>query len=508
MTDTDTVLLRLHDNHPQRSLLENWIRCGVIDPVHQDRRSQETTTSAVSVIVTDDPDFDLNTGSQTRKLLLVCDSAEAAQLAGPHVDDVMLLPGSQAEFNLRCRRLLGLTALRPVAREIDPITGALNEAAFQAAALRRHTAGPSAGMQLIRFSCSLRNITRVNTTFGRSVGDLLLEELARRITEGLGPSATFGRLAGPEFVILDECATDAAAETHAATLRQILAGPFEIAGYSIDPGITVEFKATEPAPALAPNPAPDLSPIGTDLDAPSELRDPSIDRALARDEYILLYQPQDSLLTTEIAGLMAMLRWRRPGLGLLVPSDFIPLARLSGQVNDITTWAFDRLAAEGFAEPDRMAHRCSISVDFLTIEKGTLQALVLQALARHPRLRGWLDLGVSVPERVSNALWNSLERLAATGVSISLEIGASSMPDLSTALAAGIRRLQVDIAALSNPAVCAYMAAARTSGLSLTAVAIETSQQLAHARANGITEVQGHYLGPPQPASRAQWRRS
>jgi len=196
----------------------------------------------------------------------------------------------------------------------------------------------------------------------------VLQAVTARLRERLREVDTIARLGGDEFVVILESVTD---KVHAAGVAQdiveAMAEPFVLAGQEI-------FVTASVGVALCPADAESVEKLienaefamyqakqegrnnvqlyareqnqrrGANLGTESKLR-----RALERDELLLNFQPKVDIQTGAITGAEALLRWRNPALGLVLPGDFIPLAEDIGLIVPIGEWVLQRACAQASA---------------------------------------------------------------------------------------------------------------------------------------------------------------
>ena len=237
----------------------------------------------------------------------------------------------------------------------DPLTGLPNRTLI----LDR------AGQMLVRARRELRpvaalfvdldNFKEINDTLGHEAGDKILQAVAERFTATLRGNDTVGRLGGDEFVVLAEGLSLAAgAELVAERIQDVLREPFRIDGYEGAPlrlsasvGIAVGDRDTAQdllrdadialyrAKALGKNRCASFEPAmqSAVLDRLELTMD--LHAALAHGEFFVLYQPVLELADKSICGVEALLRWRHPIRGVVMPEEFMPLLEDSGLILEV-----------------------------------------------------------------------------------------------------------------------------------------------------------------------------
>ncbi|MEJ2061108.1 MAG: EAL domain-containing protein [Gammaproteobacteria bacterium] len=200
----------------------------------------------------------------------------------------------------------------------------------------------------------------VNDTLGHHYGDLLLQEVGKRLHDSVGVPHVLARLGGDEFGILVEKAGGAGRIMSLGDkIHHELELPFNIEGYSVDVGVSIGIaffprdgreqdvllKRAEIAMYEAKKGPTKVISYHHDLDthAPTHLSlVGELRHAIEHDELIVYYQPQLSLTTYRVEGAEALVRWpKHPRYGRMMPDEFIPLAEQSGVINILNRWVLD-----------------------------------------------------------------------------------------------------------------------------------------------------------------------
>jgi diguanylate cyclase (GGDEF)-like protein len=211
--------------------------------------------------------------------------------------------------------------------------------------------------QVVLMLMDLNHFKEINDTLGHSAGDEVLALVAQRLTGILRDTDTLARLGGDEFALVLPDVTHArsTAERVARKVLQCFNAPFRAAdnelflGTSI--GIVIYPEHGNDIDTLLSR--ADVAMYGTKNKDPGYLfytpvLDPNAQRhlqlsadlrhALARDELLLYYQPKIDIRTGRVVGAEALIRWRHPQLGVLLPEMFMPLAERAGLIKPITDW--------------------------------------------------------------------------------------------------------------------------------------------------------------------------
>jgi len=379
----------------------------------------------------------------------------------------------------------------------------------------------------------------INDTLGHSSGDQVLREVADRLAAsasriaaggGVGreePRVGLARLGGDEFaVLLDGVSGPEVAARAARHMLRLLSVPIDLDGHEVvigaSIGITIWPEDGEDVETLVRNADtamyhakeqgrnsyqfyadPMNAVIFKRLLLENKLR-----RAIERDELELHFQPKVKLATGRVTGLEALARWRDPELGIVAPSEFIPLAEETGLIGAIGEWAVQAalLQARAWREQGISGLRVSVNLSGRELDDSLVRRVVgfLQEAAVDPE---WLDLEITETALMSNEALSGrvLGELRNLGVTISLDDFGTGYSSLSY-----LRRLPIDTVKIdrsfiqgieSEPddasLVAAIVSMAKVLRLSVVVEGVENEEQLQLLRDVGCDEVQGNWLSPP-----------
>jgi diguanylate cyclase (GGDEF)-like protein len=406
--------------------------------------------------------------------------------------------------------------------EHDPLTGLPNRAAFHqhlGTALNRARTGRR---QIGILRLGLDRFKEINDVFGEAVGDEVLREVAHRLMEAAA-EAFLARLGGDEFSLIVEGKQPAAAEALADRLQAALAGGFAIKGHELRIGVSIGV-------ALFPGDGNDATTLVGNADAALHRAkadgrgiirffDGDIDRrlrdrralqhdlrsAVGRSELSLYYQPQ-ARLDRAITGFEALVRWRHPTRGLVLPATFIPVAEESGLIFEIGDWVLREACREAASWPARL--RISVNLSALQLRQGDLPGLVRSVLAETGLAPDLLELeiteGVLIDDHQRAVA--ILTELKSFGVRIVLDDFGTGYSSLSYLQSFPFDKIKIDrsfIRNLDSPQSASITRAIMTMGhglgLPILAEGVEAEEQLAFLLREACDEVQGALIGGAHP---------
>lgn len=378
----------------------------------------------------------------------------------------------------------------------------------------------------------------INDSLGHKAGDALLIEMAARLKQAVRPQDTVSRMGGDEFTLLLP-QTDAQGAAHLAQeLIEQISAPSRIAGMDliVTPSIGI---------AIYPGDGQDVDSLlqagdtamyrakaagggnfqfyepGMHLSASRTLQlENALRRALERDELELHYQPQIELGTRRVIGCEALLRWRHPQLGLVPPSEFIPIAEQSGLILPIGEWVLRTAAAQNKAWQAAGLGQSVVAVNVSPVQFRQMQLAhavrsVLEQAGLEP---GWLELELTegVVSADPEAAVSIMEQLDRLGVQLSVDDFGTGYSSLSYLKRFPIDRLKIDQSFMRDlerdPGtaliVAGVIAMARSLGLRTIAEGVETAAQADWLVSAGCDEVQGYRYARPMPAQQYErWLR-
>jgi EAL domain-containing protein (putative c-di-GMP-specific phosphodiesterase class I) len=240
--------------------------------------------------------------------------------------------------------------------------------------------------------------------------------------------------------------------------------------------------------------------------------DSDLREAIAKEQFVLHYQPQIALRTGQVTGAEALLRWQRPGHGLVGPSDFLARAEENGLIVPINEWALREACrqAKSWQQRGHPPTRVGVNLSSIQFFKQNVPLLVTKVLA-DTGLDPWLldlELTESIMMHDAEAVAKDLQQLRDLGVGISIDDFGTRYSTLSYVKHFPVDRLKIDQCFVreitTNPSDAAIVRAIVSLGhsldLKIVAEGVETLEQTALLRIEGCDEVQGFYFGVPMRA--------
>ncbi|MFS0727256.1 putative bifunctional diguanylate cyclase/phosphodiesterase [Paenibacillus sp. 1P07SE] len=366
----------------------------------------------------------------------------------------------------------------------------------------------------------------VNDSFGREFGDMLLMQVAERLTRRLTEQDMTARMEGDEFaVLLMGAGSEDELVTRTAELLAELEEPFELQGFPLhitaSVGIAVSEPQDEPGQLMikaekALSKAKDSGRNGYILYSEawsSSSRERltlqhEIRQAIQRQEFILYYQPQYDLSSGEVVGLEALLRWQHPERGLVPPGQFIPVAEDSGMIVQLGDWVLEEACRQNKLWQDAGLTAVPVSVNlsirqFLQQNLAEKVAGVLERTGLSPELLD-LEITESMTMDVDHATHCLLE-LTRMGINISIDDFGTGYSSLNYLKKLPIGRLKIDRSFVRDiqhdpgdaAIVAAIIAMAHNLNMQVIAEGVENEGQLQFLKRHGCDEMQGYFWSAP-----------
>ena len=377
----------------------------------------------------------------------------------------------------------------------------------------------------------LDNFKYVNDSLGHNAGDELLKTVARRMVACLRATDTVLRLGGDEFVVvLADQSTSIEGVT--ATLRRLqsaIAEPIQIGRHRVQVtgsfGVASYPQDGEDAESLLANADAAMYRVKDNGRNNFQLYQPDINEkvqekfrmqeelraAVARNEFVLHYQPQVNLRTRVVFACEALIRWNHPTLGLLMPARFIALAEDSGLIEPIGEWVLREACRQARAWQDAGLPpiRMSVNVSARQFKDRRLTATVADALRASGLEAKFLELELTeslIMQDVEQAV-ATMEELEGLGVLLSIDDFGAGYSSLSALKTFPVARLKIDRAFIKGlpgdegdkAFAAAVISLGKKLNMKVIAEGVETAEQAEFLRKNKCEEVQGYHLSKPIP---------
>lgn len=368
----------------------------------------------------------------------------------------------------------------------------------------------------------------INDTVGHHFGDRFLGEVAARLQTTVRDEDTVARLGGDEFaIVLEGMNSMSDIGKVARKLTRDLALPFLVDGremyvtgsigvarHPVD-GSDVHTllrkadSAMYRAKQLGKNTYRFYSEVEGEEDTARLELEQQLRRAVERHEFIVYYQPQVSIDTSEVVGVEALLRWQHPEQGIIEPNRFIPLLEETGLIVDVGEWVLREVCihAVGWDALGLPPVRVAVNLSSKQFTKRDLVgdvARILDETGLDPKRINIEITEGTLASKIDSTV-KTLDKLNALGITISVDdfgVGYSSLNYLKRF---PIHKLKIDqsfvrdVTTDANDAAIAsaIIALAHKLNLEVIAEGVETLEQLFFLSRQGCHEVQGHLISHP-----------
>jgi diguanylate cyclase (GGDEF)-like protein/PAS domain S-box-containing protein len=385
------------------------------------------------------------------------------------------------------------------------------------------------------FALAFIDLTRfksINDSLGHAAGDRLLQVISQRIRESLRTDDFVARVGGDEFVIiLKNVRSNEDLEEVLQKITRVFEQPVSLNEKDVRVGVSVGT-ALFPQDAESPDTLmrnadtamyhakTDGGDVRTRQYFP-ELTEAARQRfemeealraALDNDEFHLVYQPQIDLASGRMAAVEALVRWQRPGHGMVSPGEFIPVAEAAGLINELDNWVLNEACRQARAWSDAGLQFGRISVNLSAIELSGehLADRILAAIRHHDILADHLGIEVTESMLMENIgdVYERLRALSEAGVFIAIDDFGTGYSSLSYLKRLTVNELKIDKSFIDDlpdqdydRAICeTIIQMGRHLGLEVIAEGVETQQQADYLLTQGCQRAQGYWFARPLPA--------
>jgi diguanylate cyclase (GGDEF)-like protein/PAS domain S-box-containing protein len=413
----------------------------------------------------------------------------------------------------------------------DELTGLMNRAAFHELADKALRRASRSSVKSALLFLDLDGLKAVNDARGHEAGDELLRAVASRLAESVREADTVARLGGDEFALLLDAASEEA-EVAAAADRVIAAvsEPLRIDDdqpivVTASVGIAIQSRAGESGADLLK--AADAAMyrakgLGGNrfqfFNAASDRRAAAwleagraLARAIERDELTVHYQPEVDLATGSVVAVEALVRWRHPERGLLLPAAFMSQAERQGLAESVDDWVVRRACRQAIAWSDDglPPFRIAVNLSSVHVRRSRLDEIVRRRLDESglPAERLELEVTEDLLEQGDEPAEEMLRRLQAHGARIVIDRFGRARSQIERLRTFPVDALKIDGSFVrelpgESRMTVSLIGLAHAFGLEAIAGCVETPEQVSVLRVHGCDRAVGHAFSVPTPAER------
>ena len=440
------------------------------------------------------------------------DSALEIEVLARSFDQMREAVSEREERILRLAYHDALTGLANRPRLLERLDQLIGEA--------RHSGQPVSVLLM-----DLDRFKNVNDALGHQHGDVVLQEVARRLTGLLRDSDTVARLGGDEFAVLLPQTSSNTAQSVAAKVTAALDQPIEIEGQNVDIGASVGI-------ATYPEHGADAATLLRDADVAmyaakrshagvmvfserhsaekqqqlSLLSD--VRKAIEENQLVLHYQPKIEIASGRVVGVEGLVRWQHPRRGLVAPGEFIPFLEQSGHIRSLTRWAL-RAGVRQATGWNRKGLVASINISARDLLSPDLPLFLRELLAEHAMSADHLCLELTESSFVDDpgTAFATVEQLHDLGVKLAIDDYGTGYSSLAYIQRLPMDELKIDrsfvgrlIHSRDNQTIVrSTIELGHNLGLKVTAEGVEDAEALAMLARMGCDTGQGFHIGKPLP---------
>lgn len=377
----------------------------------------------------------------------------------------------------------------------------------------------------------------INDAYGHYVGDHILIELAKRLMTFENPDTLIARLGGDEFVIAfdGKCTRSEAEEV----LRKVVlkcSEPIEAGDYTFEVTISIGvsmypvdadnadmlLRNADMAMYQAKKEGNNKIVVFNDILKQNNRRKNKIEIGLKKadfnKEFTLYYQPQFTIPDKKLIGMEALLRWNCPGLGVVSPGEFIPIAEEINWIIPVGEWVMTRAVsqiAQWNHEYDASL-KMAINVSPKQLAQADFSHQILSALALEGIPAEWIDVEITegVALEGSHKINKISEQFQETGITVSIDDFGTGYSSLSYLKMFPFKRVKIALQLIDNITFDRYdlqivrsiLLLAESIGIDCIAEGVETQEQFDLLHGLGCRQMQGYFLGKPMPAGEFETR--
>jgi diguanylate cyclase (GGDEF)-like protein/PAS domain S-box-containing protein len=412
----------------------------------------------------------------------------------------------------------------------DPLTGLPNRTLFYDTLGKTLAQAKRKNWGVVVLYIDLDHFKTVNDTHGHAMGDVLLTQVGNRLLDSVRVRDTVGRLGGDEFAVILILQDRRKGSTVVARkIKEALAVPFTLGSYDVtvtasigitsypedasEPELLIKYADT--AMYQAKQKGRDTHCTFTPQMNVELLKQLSLEAALRKaienEQFVIHYQPKVDMQTGRITGLEALLRWQRPGHGLVPPLYFIPVLEETGLIVQAGNWVISTVCHQikKWSQSPVGPWQVSVNVSGRQFVDHDLEADVDRALLESGIDPSLLELELTESSLMQNteATISTLSALKGRGVELSIDDFGTGYSSLAYLQRFPIDKVKIDIAFVRNIAgdfaqstiAQTIIQMAHSLDLKCIAEGVETLEQQEYLRHHGCDEMQGYFFSRPLP---------
>lgn len=409
----------------------------------------------------------------------------------------------------------------------DPLTGVPNRMLFLQNLARTLDSASRHQAPFVLLYIDLDGFKRINDYYGNDCGDQVVTTVVQRLSRCVRKSDGIARVGPDEFtLILEDCRNREDAALVAQKLVDVLSAPYTVAHQPVaiscsigvalypDAGQTAEqlLQAANIAMREAKRYRGSLFSFFTheaNVESMSRLRmEEDLRRAVENEEFELYYQPRVGLESGDIIGMEALIRWRHPERGLILPAEFIPIAEESGVIVAIGYWVIARVCQD-LALFDNSSNKeldIAINLSFKQLQDENFVATVTRIIRQSGVDAHRLEFELTETAIMSSyqQTYEGMMALARLGVTFSLDDFGTGFSSFAHIQRLPISALKVDQSFVRDVVnnnedsiiVKAMINLAHSLRLQVIAEGVETLDQIQFLWQSRCDQVQGFYFSP------------
>ena len=408
--------------------------------------------------------------------------------------------------------------------EIDPLTGMMNSLGFHRRVQEWIDRHPGEKFRIQRYNVD--RFRDINGLYGRDVGDKLLRDLARHMRRSDRGEDCFSahlnadhfvRFCSEDSISVQECYDNfnsCFADYDLSIAITLHIGVYDLCEPDCNAS-TMSYKALLALQSIKGNQMQRIAyyekgMIDEEREKGELLRD--LDRSIGNEEFEVWFQPQVDSVGRELLGAEALVRWRHPTRGLLMPGTFIPLLEQSGCIHRLDWYMLEHCCRHIQRWQEEMpGRRVAVSVNLSREDMGKpdLCDRIDAMLAKYGVARDTLRLEVTESAYVEDTqrVTQAVEELRRRGFVIEMDDFGSGYSSLNALKDIEIDKLKLDMRFLAGDnsergqiIIGCIIEMARALHLPIIAEGVETRQQVEMLQKFGCREMQGYYFSKPVPA--------